>query len=153
MAKRPKSILVGSIPETYIMDISDPEYFEEALCDLPEARQLLLSFLLQCHHEVQVQEERGVVWIAKPSVMNQGTAVVIFDQIDRLRTAVEEAPGIREWVVQRYVHPPLLIRQRKFHIRTYVLCIGHLKVYTWKEMLLLSASTYRPCLQTLVHYV
>ena len=151
MAKRPSSILVGSIPETYILDISDPEYFEEALCDLPEARQLRFSFLLRCPHGVQVREDCRAVWIAKPSVMNQGTAVVIFDRINRLQTAVEAAPEIQEWVVQRYVHPPLLIRQRKFHIRTYVLCIGHLSVYTWKEMLVLSASTHRPCLATFVH--
>ena len=34
--KRPNSRLATAIPETYIMDVPDPEYIEEALYDTPE---------------------------------------------------------------------------------------------------------------------
>ncbi|KAL8937852.1 MAG: hypothetical protein Q9216_004215 [Gyalolechia sp. 2 TL-2023] len=49
---------------------------------------------------------------------------------------------LRHFVAQPYV-PPLLLpeyRNRKFHIRTYVLCVGALRVYVYKEMLALFAA-------------
>jgi len=81
------------------------------------------------------------VFIAKPSLLNQASLLLVFDAVSDLVSLLEEYPEVREWVVQRYIHPPLLIRGRKFHIRTYVLCTGDLDVYVWKDMLLLFAST------------
>lgn len=46
---------------------------------------------------------------------------------------------IREWVIQRYISNPLLIKNRKFHIRSYILAISNLRVYLYKEMLALFA--------------
>ncbi|KAL9004805.1 MAG: hypothetical protein Q9188_002396 [Gyalolechia gomerana] len=46
---------------------------------------------------------------------------------------------LRHFVAQPYV-PPLLLPEyhnRKFHIRTYVLCVGALRVYVYKDMLAL----------------
>ncbi|KAL8799531.1 MAG: hypothetical protein Q9182_005806 [Xanthomendoza sp. 2 TL-2023] len=54
---------------------------------------------------------------------------------------------LRHFIAQPYI-PPLLLPQygnRKFHIRTYVLCLGALRVYIYKEMLALFAQVpYRP---------
>lgn len=53
---------------------------------------------------------------------------------------------LRHFVAQPYIHPPLLLplphasAGRKFHIRTYVLATGALKVYVYKEMLALFAA-------------
>lgn len=49
---------------------------------------------------------------------------------------------LRHFIAQPYIHPPLLIRgnDRKFHIRTYVLAVGSLKVYVFSEMLALFAG-------------
>ncbi|KAF9876049.1 calcium-translocating P-type ATPase [Colletotrichum karsti] len=49
---------------------------------------------------------------------------------------------LRHFVVQPYIHPPLLLPgdARKFHIRTYVLCVGSLDVYVYKPMLALFAG-------------
>jgi tubulin--tyrosine ligase len=54
---------------------------------------------------------------------------------------------LRHFIAQPYIHPPLLLpsNPRKFHIRTYVLAVGALKVYVYKEMLaLFSSSPYIP---------
>lgn len=55
---------------------------------------------------------------------------------------------LRHFVVQPYIHPPLLIAssgRRKFHIRTYVLAVGALKVYVYRPMLTLFAvEPYEP---------
>ena len=56
------------------------------------------------------------------------------------------ASQLRHFVAQPYIHPPLLLPRphtacgRKFHIRTYVLAVGALKIYVFKPMLALFAS-------------
>ncbi|KAL2810680.1 survival protein sure-like phosphatase/nucleotidase [Aspergillus granulosus] len=50
---------------------------------------------------------------------------------------------LRHFIAQPYIDPPLLLpssNNRKFHIRTYVVAVGALKVYVFKEMLALFAS-------------
>ncbi|KAJ2897916.1 hypothetical protein MKZ38_004291 [Zalerion maritima] len=57
------------------------------------------------------------------------------------------AAHLRHFVAQPYIHPPLLVPgdNRKFHIRTYVLCMGSLQVYVYKPMLILfAAKAYLP---------
>jgi tubulin---tyrosine ligase len=58
---------------------------------------------------------------------------------------------LRHFIVQPYIHPPSLLQpphpsaDRKFHIRTYVLAVGALKVYVYKRMLaLFAAENYTP---------
>ncbi|UNI18243.1 hypothetical protein JDV02_004522 [Purpureocillium takamizusanense] len=55
---------------------------------------------------------------------------------------------LRHFVAQPYVHPPLLLASepepRKFHIRTYVLATGSLRVHVYRHMLaLFAAKPYR----------
>ncbi|KAH9834346.1 TTL-domain-containing protein [Teratosphaeria destructans] len=53
---------------------------------------------------------------------------------------------LRHFIAQPYIHPPLLLAWphpsagRKFHIRTYVLAIGALRVYVYRPMLALFAG-------------
>lgn len=50
---------------------------------------------------------------------------------------------IRHFIAQPYITSPLLLpsmNNRKFHIRTYVLSVGALKVYVYREMLALFAQ-------------
>jgi tubulin--tyrosine ligase len=54
---------------------------------------------------------------------------------------------LRHFIAQPYINPPLLLpsNPRKFHIRTYVIAVGSLKIYVYKQMLALFASTpYAP---------
>lgn len=54
---------------------------------------------------------------------------------------------LRHFVAQPYIHPPLVMAEggHKFHIRTYVLCVGSLEVYVYKHMLaLFAAKPYSP---------
>ena len=49
---------------------------------------------------------------------------------------------LRHFIAQRYIHPPLLLPshgRRKFHIRNYVLAVGALSIYVYKDMLALFA--------------
>ena len=50
---------------------------------------------------------------------------------------------LRHFVAQPYINPPLLFpsyENRKFHIRSYVLGVGALRVYVYREMLALFAA-------------
>ena len=53
---------------------------------------------------------------------------------------------LRHFIAQPYIHPPLLLPPshpsagRKFHIRTYLLAFGALKVYVYRRMLALFAA-------------
>ncbi|KAI1769378.1 sure-like protein [Hypoxylon sp. FL1150] len=52
---------------------------------------------------------------------------------------------LRHFVAQPYIHPPLLLAAgpgggRKFHVRTYVACVGSLDVYVYRDMLALFAG-------------
>lgn len=57
------------------------------------------------------------------------------------------ASQMRHFVAQPYIQPPLLLREpfessgRKFHIRTYVVAVGALKVYVYRRMLALFAGS------------
>lgn len=59
---------------------------------------------------------------------------------------------LRHFIAQPYIDPPLLLDahgKRKFHIRTYVLAVGAIKVYVYKEMLaLFAALPYQPPSET-----
>ncbi|WFD29315.1 putative tubulin--tyrosine ligase pby1 [Malassezia sp. CBS 17886] len=57
---------------------------------------------------------------------------------------------LRHFVIQKYIHPPLLnapdgAEARKFHLRVYVICVGGLQVYLHNDMLALFApAAYEP---------
>jgi tubulin--tyrosine ligase len=69
--------------------------------------------------------------------------VKLDDKQISIHTQAVATSHLRHFVVQPYIDPPLLLpsaSKKKFHIRTYVLVIGSLKVYVWKEMLALFAE-------------
>lgn len=69
--------------------------------------------------------------------LNGGASLNIGGESDNIT-----ASHLRHFVAQPYIHPPLQLDggQPKFHIRTYVLCAGSLKVYVYKHMLALFAA-------------
>ncbi|DBA82238.1 hypothetical protein WJX79_003267 [Trebouxia sp. C0005] len=124
-AKHPEGWLAKSVPESFIFELDDIDYIEEALCDVPEVRDM---------------PDGSARWIAKPSITNQATGICIFDRVSQLEAALHANQDLREWVLQRYIERPLLIQQRKFHLRVYVLCVGSLKAYVYDQVLALFAG-------------
>lgn len=61
------------------------------------------------------------------------------------------ASHLRHFVAQPYIHLPLLLPElddRKFHVRVYVLAVGSLQVYVYKDMLALFAAKPYQALQS-----
>ncbi|KAF7725479.1 hypothetical protein EC973_009579 [Apophysomyces ossiformis] len=143
LSKYPDSILSRAIPETWLFELDHVDYFEEAMNEVFEVERDLLA-----------NENDGTnhVFIIKPSMANKAAGIQVFNSLDQLRAIFEENSDdededadsedlmqVREWVIQRYVHKPLLVNKRKFHVRAYVLAASNIKVYLYRDMLALFA--------------
>ncbi|KAJ1862315.1 tubulin--tyrosine ligase [Coemansia sp. RSA 2703] len=169
-AKHPESILNKGVPETWIVEIDDIDYLDEALMECYEVEEGM-----RANEGIEDPRQRQQ-FILKPSLTGRGTGIYVFDTRERLVELLERefesddeegdsdeessenhagllsssqaVSQIREWVIQRYINRPLLIESRgnrKFHIRTYVLAAGDLNVYVYRHMLALFAPhAYKP---------
>ena len=78
--------------------------------------------------QVRDMREGEETWILKPSLTNQALAVTVFDRVPDLYAALEAAPKLHEWVLQRCVagrqacmHAQLLEPFRLYHhMRSYL---------------------------------
>ena len=170
VTKHPSSILKSAFPLTLDFELDYAEFLDEALI---EAFELHESF--QKNQDKSPAEKEWWMLKPSMSDQGQGIRLFSSeDELRSIFEAWEaemplsdeelpesEADGskaskgivtshLRHFVVQKYVDSPLLFSQspysgRKFHIRTYVVAAGALKVYVWDRMLALFASEpYEP---------
>lgn len=152
-SKHPKSILRKSVPFTAVIETWNA--FEEMRLDfglgtyasfdtstvLQAPLRKRLEWCLEDVKEIiENDDKKDWYWILKPSVTNKGADIVVIKTWDDVIDNLELVPDIREWVLQRYIERPLLIKGHKFHLRVYILCIGALKVYVFENVLMLLAA-------------
>eukprot|EP00605_Chrysophyceae_sp_TOSAG23-4_P001153 GSChrysophyteH1.ASY1.ANO1.1260.1 assembled CDS len=156
VAKHPSSELKEAFPETLIIETWDA--FESVKVDFGMGAVADFSTSRGgCWHPGRItrvpdegedeDEDEGKNrnkkrnrWILKPSVTNKGMDISLCHDWDSFLDALEMTPDIREWVLQRYIERPLLVRGYKFHLRVYILCVGALKVYVFDQILMLLAA-------------
>ncbi|EEB06840.1 tubulin-tyrosine ligase [Schizosaccharomyces japonicus yFS275] len=157
--KHPDSILKKVIPETFTLELDYAEFLDDALMESYELRQELEM------NEARPANERDW-YILKPSMCDRAQGIRLFSTIDELQaifdsfdeesedeenTEENDSTGnkklgkivinqIRNFIAQKYIKAPLLLNNKKFHIRAYVVAFGSLKVYVNKEMLCLFAQ-------------
>lgn len=174
VAKHPDSILRKHYKIGFDFELDYPEFLDDALLEAYELRDSLEKNqekaenekewwilkpgmsdrgqgirlfnsedqLLQIFEEWEVDEpddsESEQSEEAENSTGKEGTGVI--------------TSQLRHFIAQPYIDPPLLLpssSNRKFHIRTYVLAVGSLKAYVFKEMLaLFAAKPYCPPWET-----
>lgn len=155
LSKNPTSILSKAIPKTYLLECDYADYLDEALNESFELREAL-------EENEAVPAEKRKYFILKPSMTDRGQGIRlfstradledIFDEFDDAEDDDDDEEGsttgvfasqLRHFVVQEYMVQPLLLDsilpRRKFHIRTYVVAFGAIKVWVWSEMLALFA--------------
>ncbi|KAJ2655412.1 tubulin--tyrosine ligase [Coemansia sp. RSA 1200] len=117
------SPFLRGVPETWILELDDIDYLDEALMECYEVED-----------DMKINEDED-----EDEDDDEG------DNQDQQQNAIrsyEAVSQIREWVVQRYISNPLLLKshdERKFHIRVYALAVGDLKDYVYRQMLALFA--------------
>ncbi|CCE85357.1 Piso0_004947 [Millerozyma farinosa CBS 7064] len=154
VAKNPSSILKQALPETFQLELDYAEFLDDSLDESYELRQAL--------------EQGDKTWILKPSMSDKGQGIRLFKNIDQLQaifdsfeeqqendassnTQLDDSDNrgviisqLRHFIIQEYKDKPLLLSNygnRKFHLRTYVVCSGSLKVFLFKDILTLFAET------------
>eukprot|EP00731_Ephydatia_muelleri_P015289 Em0008g1009a len=65
----------------------------------------------------------GDIWICKPTGLNQGKGIYLIRDLKDLAAKEESAHAVQR-VIQKYIKSPLLIDERKFDIRVYMLIIA-----------------------------
>ncbi|GBC05463.1 hypothetical protein RclHR1_06230023 [Rhizophagus clarus] len=171
ISKNQDSILKKSIPETWYFEVTHIDYLDEALEEIFEVVQECkendkkteeekVKFILKpslgnkgaeikIFHNIEqlrnVFEGNKNLDKEEDRDKDEDDDVEEIDDDDDDDDDDESMFHIREWVVQRYISNPLLIKNRKFHIRSYILAISNLRVYLYKEMLALFAlNSYSP---------
>ncbi|KAF8444171.1 tubulin-tyrosine ligase family-domain-containing protein [Terfezia claveryi] len=174
VTKSPASVLSQSFAESYPLELDYAEYLDEALAESYELRDSLVSndekspdercwWILKPSMSDRgqgirlfstVEELEGIFasFEEDPDEEDERND----DEDDDSKTGTSTDYGrnkdtsvvtsqLRHFLVQKYIHPPLILASnRKFHIRTYVLAVGSLKVYVYKNMLALFAvSEYK----------
>jgi len=92
------------------------------------------------------------LWLLKPANLNRGRGVHVFNNLDDLRKLVlgycTQEYDIQKanqkklsFVIQKYIESPLLVHERKFDIRMWVLVTHELDCYLFKEGYLRTSST------------
>jgi tubulin--tyrosine ligase len=165
--KHPKSVLASNVKPAYDFELDYAEFLDEALTEAFELRDSLnknvdlsteqrewwilkpsMSDRGQGIRLFSTEEELSSIFEEWEVEENSDDEVDsnLNDKDDSWK-AVDSGHVItsqlRHFVAQPYIHPPLLLAdctERKFHIRTYVLAVGALKVYVSKPMLALFAS-------------
>jgi hypothetical protein len=91
--------------------------------------------LLRTDQGLRASDAEPVVWIAKEAFGCRGRGTLVSDRIEQVLAHVDaQYVGDRSpcWVVQRYIHRPLLLHGHKFDIRVWVAIDPSLRVYAYQ---------------------
>ncbi|CDK24830.1 unnamed protein product [Kuraishia capsulata CBS 1993] len=155
LSKNPESVLKKAFPTTFEFELDYAEFLDDSLDDCYELRD-----------EMSANEATlAKTWILKPSMSDKGQGIRLFrtqDELQAIFDSFEEdedededeeqdhddnngviTSQLRHFVIQEYIDLPLLLPQygnRKFHIRSYVVCNGSIEVFLYNRMLMLFSS-------------
>ncbi|KJK81859.1 putative tubulin-tyrosine ligase [Metarhizium anisopliae BRIP 53293] len=168
VAKNPDSPLKKHVKRSESFEVDYAEFLDDALVEAFDLRESMDRNAEMDESEPSKREW----WILKPGMSDRGQGIRLFSTMEELQdifdrweadrpdsdddedyTHDQDTHGeggdyittshLRHFVAQPYIHPPLLLDDRKFHIRTYVLCTGSLTIHVYKHMLaLFAAKTY-----------
>jgi hypothetical protein len=63
----------------------------------------------------------NTTWIIKPENEMSGKGIFLAKSMNEIKKGIAKYPKLNDWILQKYITPPLLYKGYKFHIRRYVL--------------------------------
>ncbi|KAK9480777.1 tubulin-tyrosine ligase family-domain-containing protein, partial [Lipomyces japonicus] len=166
--KHPNTILGKHFPESYELELDYAEYLDEMLDEIYEFRDQLLEEKswwilkpamsdrgqgIRIFHTLEELQEIFDSFENDESDEDDEEDDNDDDEDGKENQVKSFSDGVvtsvmRQFLIQKYIGNPLVLEQygnRKFHVRTYVVAVGALKVYVYKDMLALFAlKDYAP---------
>lgn len=95
--------------------------------------EMLLNDLEKVVPQYKLNGHRNI-WIMKPSNLSRGRGVTCVDSLAPIEESLSATNDVG-LIVQKYIENPMIIRERKFDIRQWVLVTSlcPLKIWIWKE--------------------
>eukprot|EP00741_Cyanophora_paradoxa_P007505 tig00001130_g7259.t1 len=85
------------------------------------------------------------IWIVKPTGLNRGRGIQVFSNLAALTEIISSESATHGWIIQKYMERPMLIHNRKFDIRCYVLVDSALNIYLYRDGYLRTSSAQFDC--------
>lgn len=82
----------------------------------------------------------GKIWILKAVMSSSGADIHIMETYEDYLSFFQAKPKLNRWVLAEYIMNPLLIYDRKFHIRVYFLATGEQKYYYQTSGFMITAA-------------
>lgn len=98
------------------------------------------------------QKKPPSLWIFKPSSLNRGQGISLFTRLSEFKSILKSFPKDSDSViVQKYIENPLLLSNRKFDIRVWVLITHEYKCFFCKEGYIRTSSEEFSLSKSLIH--
>ena len=81
------------------------------------------------------------MWICKPGNLNRGRGIHVCASAREAEAHIRKQKPDTAWVLQEYIERPLLLGNRKFDIRQFVLVTSDLAVYMYRDSYIRTSST------------
>jgi tubulin monoglycylase TTLL3/8 len=94
---------------------------------LPQATEDFLEKLTNFDPQVSICGSKNV-WIVKPGGKSRGRDIMVFSNLEDIKSYTQNS---QQWVVQKYIENPLLIQNKKFDIRQWVLVSNSNPLTIW----------------------
>jgi tubulin monoglycylase TTLL3/8 len=117
---------------------SNPSLSSDPLTTILEKVRNLLESLKKLDPQDDLNGFQNI-WIIKPGRKSRGRDIILFNRLEDILKYVEEP---NYWVAQKYIENPLLVNNRKFDIRQWVLItnMDPLQVWVYKKCYLRFAA-------------